>query len=88
MSIRSKTSEENFRRDNNILGDKFINDIIVRAKNYQEFEEVLFWLGGAYDNLQTFNQDDIVNRGGDLDVIRDSMDSAMDDASNIFTYAK
>lgn len=86
MKIRAKTSEENFRDVNAELGTKFVECMISRSKDYKEAEEVLFWLGGAWDNLETFDNEETSSRGGDLEIVRDSMEALMDDAGSVFTY--
>lgn len=70
-----KMSEKEFRETNAYLGADFVDSIIKQVKQFQDFEEALFTVDMAIENVDDVN---------DVRAVRNSMASAADDLGSRF----
>lgn len=70
-----KMSEKEFRETNAYLGADFVDSIIKQVKQFQDFEEALFTVDMAIENVDDVN---------DARAVRNSMASAADDLGSRF----
>ena len=70
-----KMSEKEFRETNAYLGSDFVDSIIKQVKQFKDFEEALFTVDMAIENVDDVN---------DARAVRNSMASAADDLGSRF----